>query len=125
MNNLNINNSKSAENVSAAILSAITDAKETNPNATIGELKGFLKFNGFKDKDVKKVLEEEGIAKGKAKTFASDFYDWLVEGDRDAEEVEAYILGEGEYGDTSDNVKKHKAHYTNIAEFAARIRAGL
>lgn len=53
--------------------------------------------------------------------FAAKFYAWLSESVRSAEDVKAYINGEGDHEDTSDNVKKHASHYIAIGAMAEKI----
>lgn len=53
--------------------------------------------------------------------FAAQFYDWLSAGKRSDAAIKAYIMGEGEYGETSKNTKNHLSHYTNIAKLANSI----
>lgn len=48
-------------------------------------------------------------------SFASSFYDFLVsKPSMTKEEATAYIMGEGDHADTSDNVQKHLSHYLGI-----------
>jgi hypothetical protein len=60
---------------------------------------------------------------GNRSGFASKFYAWLSEASRNADEVKSYINGEGDYEDTSDNVKKHASHYVAIGAMAEKIWA--
>ena len=53
--------------------------------------------------------------------FATKLYAWLSESVRSAEDVKAYVNGEGDYEDTSDNVKKHASHYIAIGAMAEKI----
>lgn len=57
---------------------------------------------------------------GNRSSFASTFYEYLI-GNPSKEEAEAYVKGEGDNADTSDNVKKHLSHYMGIWELANKI----
>ncbi len=88
---------------------------------TIKVMRAHLTIEGFTDKAITKALKDEGITGGAKRGFATDFYDWLAEGARDPDEVKAYIMGDGEYGETTKNIQKHLSHYTNIATMANAI----
>ena len=90
---------------------------------TIKVARAFATIEGYSDKEVNETLKEIGIGKGKRVSFASEYYDWLAEAIRSRDEAEAYIMGEGEYGETSENVQKHLSHYLNIWELSERIWA--
>jgi hypothetical protein len=56
--------------------------------------------------------------------FASQFYDFLVANPTVSEDAaKAYVMGEGENADTSENVKRHISHYMGIWGLANRIVA--
>lgn len=59
--------------------------------------------------------------KPKATTFASEYYAFLSASPRTKEMAEEYIMGGGEYGETSTNVKKHLSHYLNIHSLTLAI----
>lgn len=87
---------------------------------TIKYIKAFLTLEGLDDAQSKEILEQCGVS-GKKVGFADSFYRWLAEAPRSKDEASAYILGEGEFGETSNNVQKHLSHYLNIADLASKI----
>ena len=55
-------------------------------------------------------------------SFASKFYDFLVANPGTTEDVaKAYIMGEGDNEDTSNNVQNHLSHYLGIWKLARRV----
>lgn len=60
----------------------------------------------------------------KAGGFAADFYNWLAEEARSEQEAHDYIMGLGEYGDTTKNTKAHLTHFLNIWALAETVRSG-
>lgn len=79
-----------------------------------------LVLEGYKDKDIKEATKDLGQAKT---NFAAQYYDWLASEKRTMAQAEKYVMGKGEFGETSDNVKAHLSHYLNIAELTLRIWA--
>ena len=71
------------------------------------------------------AFEECNMTKSKPVTFASAYYDWLAYSARTAQEAHDYIMGDGEYGETSKNVQAHRSHYLNIWELAQRVRSNM
>lgn len=56
--------------------------------------------------------------------FASKYYDFLVSNPAvDEDTAKAYIMGEGDFEDTSENVQRHASHYMAIWKLANRIVA--
>lgn len=78
------------------------------------KIEAFLILEDFTPARIKKAFESAGLVHAKPVTFASEYYDWLAVEARTVEEATAYILGTGEFGDTSANVQKHKSHYLGI-----------
>lgn len=102
---------------------------ETRINALIKDgvtetarVKAYLIIDGYKPKEITEALKLMGIT-GIRKEFRSYFHDFLVEKNPTEEEAIAYIEGKGEYGETSDNVKRHLNVYLNEYKLANRIRA--
>ena len=57
-------------------------------------------------------------------TFRSTFYNWIVSNpDATAEEAKAYIMGEGEYGPTSENIQRHASSHLNVFAMTRRLVA--
>ncbi len=77
-----------------------------------------LTLEGYRPKDIKAATKELAQAKT---NFAALFYDWLATECRTEEECEAYIMGEGEFGETSANTQAHLSHYMNIARMSIAI----
>jgi hypothetical protein len=89
---------------------------------TIAKIKAFLTLEDYSAKDIAAGLKAAGVS-SKPKTFASEYYNWLAESQRLRTEALDYILGFGEYGETSKNVQAHKSHYINIWELSVTIWA--
>lgn len=87
---------------------------------TIKFIRAFLTLEGYSDAAASDVLKEAGIA-GKKRGFADSYYAWLSAEERTKEAAEEYILGAGEYGETSENVKNHLSHYLNIHALTVTI----
>lgn len=85
------------------------------------KLEAFLTIEDYSPADIKAAIKEVLGDTIKPKTFATEYYEYLGAKLRTKEEVEAYILGNGEYGETSANVQKHKSHYINIWELTAKV----
>lgn len=88
----------------------------------IARVKAYLVIDGYKPKEIAESLKRLGVT-GIRKEFRASFYDFLVEKNPTEEEVIAYIEGKGEYGETSDNVKRHLNVYLNEYKLTKRIRA--
>ena len=87
------------------------------------KIKAYLQIEDYSAKEITAAFKDLGLTGSKHKTFASEYYDWLATESRTEEEATAYILGTGEFGETSKNVKAHKSHYLNIRELSANIWA--
>jgi len=56
--------------------------------------------------------------------FTNDYHKWLVSNNEATEQdAKAYILGEGDYADTTKNVKDHLSHYMGTFRFLTAVRA--
>jgi len=84
------------------------------------KISAYLIIEDYDKKDIAEALKRAGLV-GK-RGFRAAFHDWLVESARTEKEVADYILGKGEYGETSDNVKKHLTTYQNEWKLAERVR---
>jgi len=84
--------------------------------ATVKKIKGYLAFEEVSAADSKALLEKLGVS-GKKAGFADNYYAWLSAEARTLEEAESYVMDES----NSDNVRKHKSHYLNIARLALSI----
>ena len=103
------------------IIKRLNELLAENPNATKKVLDAYLTIDGYSDEDKKAAFKEVGIGRAKPRTFASEFYDWLSAEKREPKEVTDYVMGLGEYGETSNNVKRHRSHYENIGALTAKI----
>lgn len=58
---------------------------------------------------------------GSRPSFVRSYHNWIV-ANLDATEADAiaYVNGEGDYADTTDNVKRHLSHYLTSFRLAAR-----
>ncbi len=100
----------------------IEELIEEYSDSPVAVIRAHLTIAGFNGKEVTEALKEAGISKAKV-GFNSHFYDWLAEEERDQEEVNAYILGDGEFGETSENIQRHRRHYALLGNLASRIWA--
>ena len=87
---------------------------------TKAKIEAYLTLEDYSKATIKEALKSLNIG-SKARTFASDYYEYLSTEVRTQSEASAYILGTGEYGETSQNVKKHLSHYLNIWELTVAI----
>lgn len=94
--------------------------EEIKEDRKVSEIKSYLNILGYKAKEINDALLVADISKAKS-TFNPSFYTYLSEGKRSKAEVKAYILGEGEYGETTDNVVKHLSFYSSIGDLSRRI----
>ena len=90
---------------------------------TTTKIKAYLQIEDYSAKDIAEAFKNIGLTGSKPRTFASDYYDWLATESRTEAEATAYIMGTGEFGETSKNVKAHKSHYLNIQELSTTIWA--
>lgn len=84
-------------------------------------IKAHLVIGGYKPKEIAETLKVLGVT-GARKEFRAIFHDYLVEKNPTEAEVTDYVMGKGEYGETSDNVKRHLNVYLNEYKLAKRIR---
>ena len=86
------------------------------------QIKGYLNFNHpqLTDKEIKEAFDSLGLS-GNKKQFADIYYDWLSVAPRTEFEMNEYIMGLGEYGETSNNVQKHLSHYLKIGRTIQRV----
>jgi len=82
------------------------------------KIEAMLTLEDFSPKGIKEALKSEKAA---PRNFAGLFYEWLAKENRNPEDVKNYIMGLGEYGETSSNIKNHLSHYTNIADLTRKI----
>lgn len=84
-------------------------------------VKAYLIIDGYKAKEIKEALKRLGVT-GIRKEFRASFHDFLVEKNPTEAEVTDYVMGKGEYGETSDNVKRRLNVYLKEYKLANRIR---
>ena len=85
-------------------------------------IRAYLTLEGIDGKEADAIVKAINPTSKRGKGgFAADYYDFLAEKKRTKEEAENYIMGKGEYGETSGNVKNHLSHYLNIWELTVRI----
>lgn len=94
-----------------ALVEAITGSTE---RSAAGLVRSYAKKN-----ELECYVKPKGQG-GSRSGFASKFYDFLLTNPSE-EEAKAYINGEGDNEDTSDNVKKHMSHYMGIWGLANKI----
>lgn len=76
-----------------------------------------------KKNELEVFKKSKGAGTGEAKAgFASKFYDFLLANPTSTvDEAKAYINGEGEHEETSENTKRHAAHYLAIHRLINRV----
>ena len=99
----------------------IEELRANDPKITITKIRAYLTIDGYSAKNINSAIKEaDGLSKSK-KGFANDYYEWLAVKPRKDWEAEDYIEGDGEYGETTPNIKKHKSHYLNIYNLSKTI----
>lgn len=96
-------------------------AELINQGKTKKYIEAFLVLEGLSNKRIKELLKEAGLEGQKKKSFNIEYYAFLSSGYRTKEEAEDYILGFGEYGETSNNVVNHLGHYLSIYRLSVAI----
>lgn len=106
---------ESFTNAVSAVLEAVKGSTERSAAAIV---RSYGKKNG---QEVYTKPKNEGTGSGRT-GFASSYYDFLAENPRcTQEEAEAFINGEGDHPDTTDNIKKHSPHYLKIWNLVNRV----
>lgn len=102
--------------------SAVAELLEAIDNSTERSAAAMVRAYGKKNEiEVYKKPKSDG---GTKSSFASKYYDFLAANPgMEKEEAEAFIMGEGDHEDTTNNVKKHASHYLAIWKLANRIAA--
>ncbi len=88
----------------------------------LSKIRATLTLEDYSAKDI--AESTKGLSTVK-KGFRAAFHSWLIDAPRTEEEAIEYIDGLGEYGETSDNVRKHKSVYLNEYRLARDIRDSL
>jgi hypothetical protein len=96
----------------------IQDLRAGDSPEPVSYLRTALSFSKIKltGKEVNALFEKLGIDATAKKPFVDTFYEWLIPTSRSIMEVKAYVMGDGEYGETSDNVQNHLTHYAKIGK---------
>lgn len=94
-----------------------------NEGLDLKKVRAYLVIEDYKNVDIEAAIKELGLSTKAKKGFAAEYYDWLADGIRTEDEVIGFIQGNGEYGETTPNIKKHKSHYLNIWELTVKVRA--
>jgi len=99
----------------ANILSALESSTDRSAAALV---RGYAKKN-----ELAVFAKPKSQGKGRA-GFATSFYNFLIANPSvSVDEATAFIKGEGDHADTSDNTKKHLSHYLAIHKMANTIAA--
>lgn len=101
-------------------MNTLIEIIEANKESPIAVIRAYATIEGFSGKEVTEALKEAGISKAKI-GFNDTFYTYLSDGVRTEAEIKAYILGDGEFGETSDNVVNHLSTYLAIGRLAIRL----
>ena len=88
---------------------------------TLRKIRAYLEIEDYSAKEIAEATKGLSAKKG----FRAAFHSWLIEAERTEEEAAEYIEGLGAYGETSENVKKHRTVYLNEYRLARDIRASL
>lgn len=109
---------ESEEDFADAVASLVAAVKGTNERSAGALIRSFAKKN---DQEVYKKPASEG---GQRNSFVHKYYDWLVVNpSASEEEAHAFIHGEGDFEDTSENVKNYEKMHQNVRDLANRIAA--
>jgi len=112
---LDLDTEDSFQNAVGDLVAAVQGATERSAAALI---RSYGKRN-----DLEVYAKPKGEGSGRV-GFASQYYDFLVANPTVSEEsAKAYIMGEGDYVETSENVKRHASHYLAIWKLVNRIVA--
>lgn len=121
------------DQIIAGILEGADLSQEDVFNAKVEELMSALVgstdksaaalIRAYAKKNELEVFKKAKGGTGEAKAgFASKFYDWLLANPTSTkEEATAFINGEGDHEETSENTKRHAAHYLAIHRLVNRV----
>ena len=85
----------------------------TLPGATLRSASALVRAYAKKNElSVYSKPKSEGVARS---GFANDYYNYLIGNPKmTQDEAKAFIMGEGDFAETSANVQKHMSHYLGI-----------
>jgi hypothetical protein len=86
----------------------------------VAKIRATLILEDYTAKDIQEALAEAGLS-GKKVAFAESYYGYLSSEERSKAEAIDYIMGRGEFGETSPNVQKHLNHYLGIHALSVAI----
>ena len=86
----------------------------------VAKIRATLTLEDYSVKDITEALKEAGLSTKKI-AFTETYYAWLEVEQRTEADAKDYILGEGEFGETSANVQNHVNHYLKIHGLSATI----
>lgn len=100
----------------SVLVEKITGATERSAAALI---RSYCKKN-----ELECYAKPKSAGNGSRGGFATDFYAYLLANPTmSAEEALAFVNGEGDHKDTSDNIKKHASHYMAIHSLVGKVVA--
>lgn len=103
------------EGFNAAVL-AVMDKLEVTEKSAAGSVRAYAKKAEF---ECFKKAKATGAGR---QGFASGFYDFLIANPTcTVEEATAFINGEGDHEDTTENVKRHASHYLAIHALVNKV----
>lgn len=106
------------EGLKTAIDNVVSKCKGVSEKAAAGLIRSYCKKNEI---DMYKRPKGAGGSSG----FASKFYGFLRSNPKASEaDAAKFINGEGDYEDTSENVKRHLSHYQAIRKLCNDIASG-
>ena len=86
--------------------------------------RAYLIIEDYQNGLIEKAIKYLDLKAAKANGFKAEFFNWLAEAPRTKFEATDYIMGNGDFGETSDNVKKSLSTNINIWELTSRIWSG-
>lgn len=98
-------------------------AKElaSDEKMTTAKIKAVLTLEDYKGKDIDLAIKALGVTRAKIE-FRAVFHDWIIKTNPTEAAAKDYIMGKGEFGETSDNVQKHLNVYMGEWKLATRAR---
>lgn len=109
---------ESEEGFNAAVAALLESVKGSTERSAAALVRSYAKKN-----DINAYTKPKNEGTGQGRTgFASLYYEFLRENPAcTKEEAKAYINGEGEHPDTTENIRKHESHYLKIWKLANDI----
>lgn len=104
--------------------SAVSLLVESVKGATARSAAGLVRAYAKKN-DLEVYTKPKGDGEPRI-TFRSTYYAWIVANlDATEDDAKAYIMGEGAYGPTSENIQKHLSSHMNVFKMTRKLIASV